>query len=109
MHLTEFDFRIYGTDKEPVAIVENASALAKWMYLAHQAVKQQGGEPDAANHLHRWISQHDVFEDVVYRKWWIQTSNWNHGYEKDVRLLNRHGAAMREDILVSCYSCHSSF
>lgn len=109
MHLTEFDFHIYGTDEKPIAIVEDASALAKWMFLAHQAVKQQGGEPDAANHLHQWISSYDIFENVVYRKWWIQTSNWNKRQDEETKLLNRHGAAMRDDILVSLLPCCSSF
>ena len=101
IHLTEFDFRVYGTDRKPIPIDHNASAVAKWMHLAHLAVKQQGGEPDAANHLHEWVSSNSAFEDIVYRHWWFQTSTWNTGNDPESRRANRHGAAMRDDILVS--------
>ena len=74
------------------------------MHLAHQAVKQQGGEPDAANHLLRWVSSNDAFEDVVYRHWWFQVSTWNTGTDAESRRMNRYGAAMRDDILVSTAS-----
>ncbi|KAJ3556497.1 hypothetical protein NM688_g1998 [Phlebia brevispora] len=84
---------------ETIPIDQNASAIAKWMHLAGQAVKQQGGEPDAANHLLEWISTQGAFEDVVYRHWWFQTSPWNPGQDPDSRRANRHGALMRDDIL----------
>ncbi|KAJ3559010.1 hypothetical protein NM688_g597 [Phlebia brevispora] len=83
--LTEFDFRVYGPDKKP--LTEDASSLAKWMHLASQAVKQQGGEPEAANYLQRWVSGHGAFEEVVYRRWWFQTSPWNPGQDLSRPLL----------------------
>ena len=101
--LTEFDFRIYGHDKKPVPIDANASAIAKWMHMAHQAVKQQGGEPDASNHLYNWVSSNQQFEDVVYRHWWFQVAPWNRGDDPESRRMNRWGAAMRDDILVSVH------
>lgn len=100
LDLSEFDFRVYGLDRKPIPINEKASAIARWMYLAHKAVQQQGGEPDAANHLYKWVSQHPAFEDVVYRRWWFQTSTWNREKTKEAETANRHGASMRDDILV---------
>lgn len=102
--LCEFDFRVYGYDHKPIPIDENAPACARWMYLARQAVQHQGGEPDAANHLYRWVSQHPAFEDVVYRQWWFQVSPWNRGRDAESRRLNRYGAAMRDDILVRAFA-----
>lgn len=67
----------------------------------HQAVHYQGGEPDAANHIYRYVNQHDAFEGAVYRHWWFQTSTWNKGQDSRSKQLNRWGAAMRDDILVS--------
>ena len=73
------------------------------MHLAHQAVKQQGGEPDAANHLYTWVSNNEQLEDVVYRHWWFQVAPWNRGDDPESRRMNRWGAAMRDDILVSVH------
>lgn len=98
--LSEFDFRVYGLDKKPIPMNDKASSIARWMHLAHQAVQQQGGEPEAANHLYGWISSHNAYEDVVYRHWWFQTSTWNPGKDAESRRQNRYGAAMRDDILV---------
>ncbi|KIP11739.1 hypothetical protein PHLGIDRAFT_63365 [Phlebiopsis gigantea 11061_1 CR5-6] len=97
--LTEFDFRVYGLDKRPIPIDDRASAIARWMHLAHQAVQQQGGEPDAANHLYEWVRNHNAYEQPVYRHWWFQTSTWNRGTDPESRRQNRYGAAMRDDIL----------
>lgn len=75
------------------------------MNLAKQAVQHQGGEPDAANHIYRWVSEHPAFEEVVYRQWWFQVSDWNSGRDADSRRKNRHGLAMRDDILVRQFFC----
>ncbi|EKM61450.1 uncharacterized protein PHACADRAFT_248069 [Phanerochaete carnosa HHB-10118-sp] len=101
--LTEFDFRVYGADRRPAPLEDEggvgASALARWMHLAHRAVQMQGGEPDAANHLYRWVSARACFRDVCYREWWIQTTTWNTGTDACAAAANRHGASMRDDIL----------
>ncbi|GJE88807.1 methyltransferase domain-containing protein [Phanerochaete sordida] len=97
--LTEFDFRVYDFDKQPIPITVDASPLARWFHLALRAVQMQGGEPDAANHLYGWTRDHGAFEDVQYREWWLQTSCWNPGQDDEARQKNRWGAAMREDIL----------
>ncbi|EKM51768.1 uncharacterized protein PHACADRAFT_127622 [Phanerochaete carnosa HHB-10118-sp] len=97
--LTEFDFRVYGTDRRPIPIDADAPAFARWMNLAHRAVQMQGGEPDAANHLHEWVCGHGAFEDVHYCTWWLPTSTWHTGQDEEARRQNRIGAAMRDDIL----------
>lgn len=99
IELTEFDFRVYGADRRPVPLASQPSALARWMSLAHTAVQQQGGEPDAANHLYRWTTAHPAFYDVEYREWWYQTSTFYPGNDEVARTRNRHGALMRDDIL----------
>jgi hypothetical protein len=101
MELTEFDFRVYGLDGRPIPLNQNVSAIAHWMNFAHRAVQQQGGEPDAANHLHRWTRENPLLENVTYRRFWFQTSPWNTGRDPLSAQRNRHGALMRDDILVS--------
>ena len=96
--LMEFDFRIYGEDMRPMPL--QSSALARWMNLAHHAVQQQGGEPDAANYLHHWVLRHPSLCDVECREWWCQTTTWNRAGDEYSRTLNRHGGLMRDDILV---------
>ena len=88
--LTEFDFRVYGTDRRPLPVDAGASAVARWMHLAHRAVQMQGGEPDAANHLHEWIARRACFYDVRYYEWWFQTTTWNRGIGSDAECNVRH-------------------
>ena len=98
--LTEFDFRVYGVDKKPI-ITSGVSCFADWMNMCHLAVYRNGGEPDAANHLHRWISQNPLFEDVVYRQFWFQSSPWRTGSDAATIRQNRIAQVFRDDILVS--------
>lgn len=107
--LTEFDFRVYGPDHKPIPIEEKAPAIAKWMNLARRAVHHRGGEPDAANHLYRWINDHPSFEEVVYQQWWFQISPWRPGKDAESVWMNRHGASMRDDIFVSSVQIFDEF
>ncbi|KAI0685087.1 hypothetical protein BC835DRAFT_1421619 [Cytidiella melzeri] len=107
--LTEFDFRIHGRDHRPMPINADAPAIAKWMDLARHAVQQRGGEPDAATHLHRWISDHPAFEETVRQDWWIQVSPWHPGKDAESQWMNRHGASMRDDILSFMQSARPLF
>lgn len=100
LDLTEFDFRVYGVDKKPI-LRPGVSCFADWMNMCHEAVYRNGGEPDAANHLHRWISQSPVFEDVVYREFWFQSSPWRTGSDAATVRQNRIAQVFRDDILVS--------
>ncbi|KAH9929725.1 uncharacterized protein B0H18DRAFT_995942 [Fomitopsis serialis] len=98
LDLMEFDFRVYGVDKKPI-LTEDASWLAHWMNLCHKAVHRNGGEPDAANHLHRWVLQSNAFEDVAYREFWFQTSPWRSGNDAATVRQNRIAHVFRDDIL----------
>lgn len=98
--LTEFDFRVYGIDKKPI-LTPGLSWFADWMNACHEAVYRNGGEPDAANHLHRWISQNPALEDVVYRQFWFQSSPWRAGNDAATIRQNRIAQVFRDDVLVS--------
>lgn len=97
--LMEFDFRVYGLDKKPMLGHDAPSWWARWMNQCHIAVLQRGGEPDAANHLHRWISEHGAFEDVVYREFWLPTSPWRKGSDPESMRQNRIATIFRQDVL----------
>ena len=102
-NFTEFDFYIYGGDKKRFVFdtLEFAPPyLPRWMCMVRAAVKDRGGEADAANHLHRWVSEHPSFTDVVYRNFFIPTSPWIPSDWPDAAKANRAGSFMRDDILV---------
>ena len=42
-----------------------------WLCHLWKAIVQSGGDVNAANHLHEWILNHPMFEDVVYRDVWV--------------------------------------
>ncbi|KAF9817961.1 hypothetical protein IEO21_03036 [Rhodonia placenta] len=99
LDLTEFDFRIYTTDRKPILADNADSYLARWMNLCHIAVQRSGGEPDAANYLHRWVSDHPAYEEVVYREFWFPTSPWRRGTDSETRRSNRIANVFRDDVL----------
>lgn len=101
LDLTEFDFRIYTTDRKPILTDNADSYLARWMNLCHIAVQRSGGEPDAANYLHRWVSDNPAYEEVVYREFWLPTSPWRRGNDSETRRFNRIANVFRDDVLVS--------
>ncbi|KZT08601.1 uncharacterized protein LAESUDRAFT_648271 [Laetiporus sulphureus 93-53] len=96
--LTEFDFRVYGSDCKPI-LTNGRSWFATWMNLAHDAVRRSGGEPDAANHLRQWISRHGAFENVVYREFWLPSAPWRKGNDPETQRQNRIAVVFRNDIL----------
>ncbi len=103
LEVSEFDFRVYDVHRQPIMpsrLDEDTPWLARWMNLVNIAVEQRGGEPDAANHLRQWASEHPHLEDIVYREFWFQTGPWRHGHDLQTARDNRTGAMMRDDILV---------
>ncbi|KAF9654170.1 hypothetical protein BDM02DRAFT_41922 [Thelephora ganbajun] len=100
-NFTEFNFYVYGGDKRPMVfdILEFAPPyLPRWMCMVRAAVKQRGGETDAAIHFHRWISEHPSFTNVVYRSFFFPASPWIPSDHPDAAKMNRSGAFMRDDI-----------
>jgi len=100
LDLMEFDFRVYGTDRKPCLDNNTAPWFARWMNHCHTAVQHSGGTPDAANHLHRWVSEHAAFEDVVYREFWLPTSPWFKGKDPQSVRQSRIAHVFRDDILM---------
>ncbi|KAH9858293.1 hypothetical protein C2E23DRAFT_803416 [Lenzites betulinus] len=102
IELVEFDFRVYDVNKTPIMpsrLEEETPWLARWMNLVNVAVEQRGGEPDAANHIYRWVKEHPMLEEPVHRNVWFQTGPWKEGTDPRTARENRIGAMMRDDIL----------
>ncbi|EMD42323.1 hypothetical protein CERSUDRAFT_79907 [Gelatoporia subvermispora B] len=100
--LAEFDFSAYNRRKIKIVPGHPDAQrcwIGRWMNLAHEAVEQMGGEPDAANHLRRWVGENDAFEDIVYRTFWFQTSAFKKGNDPETIRQNAIGQVMRDDIL----------
>ncbi|KAJ7708943.1 hypothetical protein B0H17DRAFT_1031304 [Mycena rosella] len=103
MHVTEFDFCVYDhmPDGNHRRCDLGTSQIAepwvgRWMVFARLAVRNAGGHPDAATHLHEWIASHPDLENVVYHDYWIPTSP--HPTFDDSQ---KHiGAQMRENIIL---------
>jgi len=101
LNVIEFDFRIYGADRQPVIANERVLEppwLPRWLTLCREAVHHRGGDVDAANHLNQWVSAHEAFEDVVYQDILYPTSPFYKPDESNAQSLNRVGSSMREDI-----------
>jgi hypothetical protein len=101
--MMEFDFHVYDhmddgnhrrCELETSTVAE--PWVARWMIFANMAARNAGGNPDAATHLHRWITANPAFEHIVYQDYWVPVSP--HPSFNDFQ--KRIGAQMREDILV---------
>ena len=42
-----------------------------WLSHLLKAIVKSGGDVNAASHLHEWILDHPMFEDVVYKEFWV--------------------------------------
>ena len=100
----EFDFRVYGYDRKPVVVntaVMQAPWLPRWMTFLNMAVRQLGGDIDAANRLDDWIGNHPAFEEKVYREFFIPSAPWVRGNDRAAANKRHEGVCMRDDIKVS--------
>jgi len=74
LDVSEFDFRVYDADHrrlEPDIDDMRPPWWSLWMSHILKAIKKSGGDPDAANHLHEWILNNPMLEDVVYKEFWM--------------------------------------
>jgi hypothetical protein len=100
---TEFDFYVYGRDKKPIVfdVPEFAPPyFPRWMCMVRAAIKERGGDADAASLFHRWVSDHPLFTDVVYRDFFFPVAPWVPSDWPGAAQLNRTGSFMRDDVHV---------
>jgi len=74
INVSEFDFHVYDANHR--RIERDVSDLTPpwwsvWFTHLLKAIVKSGGDASAANHLHEWILNHPMFEDVVYRDLWV--------------------------------------
>jgi len=72
--VSEFDFRMCDANHrvlEPDVDDIRPPWWALWLSHILKAIRNSGGDPDAATHLHEWILNNPMFEDVVYREFWV--------------------------------------
>lgn len=99
----EFDFYVTGGDEKPIVfdVLEFAPPyFPRWMCMVREAVKERGGDADAAFHLRRWISDHPAFTDAVYRSFLFPASPWIPKDHPNAAKMNRAGSLMRDDVQV---------
>jgi hypothetical protein len=74
INLTEFDFHVYDANHHRIERDVTDLTPPWWsVWFSHlwTAIVQSGGDANAAHHLHEWILNHPMFEDVVYRDVWV--------------------------------------
>lgn len=74
LDISEFDFHIYDKDHKRMELGTHPIAppwWARWMTFLAASIKHIGGDADAATHLLEWVSSNPMFEDVVYREFWL--------------------------------------
>ncbi|KAF9021752.1 hypothetical protein BDZ89DRAFT_1198365 [Hymenopellis radicata] len=95
--LMEWDFRCY--DEHFNRINVDTSTVSRpwwprWLAFLEREVRNRGGAVDAASYIHDWVSHHPLFENVVYREYYIPSSAWKTDSAFDMRM----GQYMSDDI-----------
>ena len=74
INVSEFDFHVYDANHRRIERDISELSPPWWgVWLSHllKAIVKSGGDVTAANHLHDWILDHPMFQDVVYREIWV--------------------------------------
>lgn len=72
---------------------------ARWMEFMRKAIKEIGGDVDAATHLYDWVTANPLFEDIVYREFWLPVVAPPPSPD-DSEFMIRFYAKMQEDVKV---------
>ena len=74
--------------------------------MAHlwKAIKASGGDVNAATHLHEWVFNNPMFEDVVYREFWLPVVPARRDSSNDSEHLRRLHQGLSDDCLVGVTS-----
>lgn len=102
--VSEFDFYTYDKHHQRVEVGTHEIGppwISRWMSFIRVAIKHIGGHTDAATHLHEWITSNPLFEDIVYREFWLPiVAPPPHPNESEA--TRRLYANMKENITVCC-------
>ncbi|KAG6842410.1 hypothetical protein C0991_007540 [Blastosporella zonata] len=96
--LVEWDFNAYNVDHERIEVSTHEVKepwWPRWLAFCKIAIKESGGDVDAADNLREWTNNHPALEDVTYEEFWIPSSGWS-----EDEFQKRMGATMGIDICV---------
>ena len=96
--MLEFDFRLYDENKRPIEIDSrclDGPAWPTWLSLVRNVATRAGGNIDAAFHLHAWVKDHPMFDDVVGREVYMPACPWL----RDGGFWDHIGGGLRDDVL----------
>jgi len=105
--ISEFDFHLYDANHRRIELDVNELGppwYARWMTHVLKAIIESGGDVDAATHLHEWILNNSMFEDVVYREIWVPVVPAPRDPSNDSEYLRRMDQTLNDDCEVSVAS-----
>lgn len=108
--VSEFDFRAYDANHcrlEPDIDDIRPPWLALWLSHLLKAIRKSGGDPDAATHLHEWILNNPMFEDVVYKEFWVPAVPEARDTSNDSEEVRQMDKRLSDDCFV-CVACISA-
>lgn len=74
VHVSEFDYHLYDANHRRIELDVNEIGppwVARWFTHLEHAIMKSGGDVAAATHLHEWILNNPMFEDVTYTEFWL--------------------------------------
>lgn len=106
--VSEFDFHMYDVNRHRIELDVNDELgppwWGRWMTHLLKAVIKSGGDVNAATHLHEWILNNPIFEDVVYREFWLPVVPARRDASNDSEELRRRDKGLSDDCSVSVAS-----
>jgi hypothetical protein len=102
--LLESDFLVADIHRKPILPATNIMQppwLARFMCFVSMAIKQRGGNIQAGDHMHDWVSQHPAFTDVHCTDHYVGISPWMPNRNPEAQRERHFAAQMRADVTVS--------
>ena len=103
----EFDFHVYDSNHRRIERDVDDLSPPWWaVWLSHllKAIIKSGGDVNAASHLHEWILENPMFEDVVYREFWVPVVPLPRDTSNDTEEARQMDKKLSDDCYVSVAS-----
>jgi len=103
LELMEIDFSLYDLDHKRIPVDTlrlEGPWFARWFAFFKMAARGRGSDVDAATNMHQWLCDHEAFEDVVYKEFWVPNSPYHKGTDDASNWWRSVGEVARQDAYV---------
>lgn len=75
--VVEWDFQVYDINRRKIVLRTDGLGppwLPRWVTFLRFAIEKSGGTVKAADHVHQWLCEHELLENVSQEEYWLPIS-----------------------------------